>query len=183
MSVITTDTTPRFNLKNQLFSPVEGTLGVASIKSTLDKSQLYNALDGIASIPPTKGLNGRVSPLTKIKNYDDWPYKIVYANKGIKGATIMRHINTFYNGQRNIPINRRPNIIHVAGNFAIIRADLSEDEPTPEYFLSTEEPDLHAIVCALNGLQQRAMASTKILFLYGHLIENVISAGKNSSSS
>jgi len=40
--LVATDTTPRFNLNNEdgagkSFSPVDGTLGVASIKSTLDK--------------------------------------------------------------------------------------------------------------------------------------------------
>ena len=40
--IVTTDTAPRFNFHNRegvgkSFSPVEGTLGVASIKSNLDK--------------------------------------------------------------------------------------------------------------------------------------------------
>jgi Domain of unknown function (DUF6602) len=40
--IVTTDTAPQFNFRNQdsggkSFSPVEGTLGIASIKSNLDK--------------------------------------------------------------------------------------------------------------------------------------------------
>ena len=89
--IVTTDTAPRFDLHNpdgggKSFSPVEGTIGVASIKSTLDKQQLFDALSGIASIPPTKSLDGRVSPILKVSNYDDWPYKIIYASNGLKGA-------------------------------------------------------------------------------------------------
>ena len=54
--LVTTDTTPRFNFNNKdgqgnSFSPVEGTLAVASIKSTLNKNELENALTGIAGIP------------------------------------------------------------------------------------------------------------------------------------
>ncbi len=64
--IVTTDTAPRFDFYNRdgegkSFSPVEGTLGVASIKSTLDKQQLQDSLTGIASIPPTESLDKRVS--------------------------------------------------------------------------------------------------------------------------
>jgi len=53
--IITTDTAPRFDFHNRdgsgkSFSPVEGTLGVASIKSVLNKAELENALWGIASM-------------------------------------------------------------------------------------------------------------------------------------
>ena len=83
--LVTTDTTPRFNFHNKdghgkSFSPVEGTLGVASIKSMLNKNELEDALSGIAAIPPSASLEGRVSFALSIKNYDDWPYKIIYAS-------------------------------------------------------------------------------------------------------
>src|SRR5206468_12178476 len=46
--IVTTDTAPRFDFHNRAgggksFSPVEGTLGVASIKSRLDKAQSFDA--------------------------------------------------------------------------------------------------------------------------------------------
>ena len=86
--IITTDTAPRFDFHNKdgsgkSFSPIEGTLGVVSVKSTLNRNELFDALEGIASIPPTRSLEGRVDALVEIKNYDDWPLKIVYASSGI----------------------------------------------------------------------------------------------------
>jgi hypothetical protein len=86
--IVTTDTTPRFNFHNpdgqgKSFSPVEGTVAVASIKSTLNKNELEGALAGIARIPPTGPLAGRVTLGFAIRNYDDWPYKIIYASDGI----------------------------------------------------------------------------------------------------
>ena len=124
--IITTDTAPRFNFHKlneagKAFSPVEGTIGVASIKSSLDKNQLFDSLDVISSIPPMESLGKRISPLVKMKNYDDWPFKIIYASSGINGQTILSHIQDYYIKYPGIPLNRRPHIIHVAGQYVIVR--------------------------------------------------------------
>ena len=62
--IVSTDTTPRFRPtpgSAKSFSPIEGTIGIISIKSKLDKKELNDALDGIASIPPMSALKGRTS--------------------------------------------------------------------------------------------------------------------------
>jgi hypothetical protein len=125
--IITTDTAPGFNFTNKdgagkSFSPVEGTLGVVSIKSMLNKDELLVALEGIASIPPTRSLDSRVNPQLKCTNYEDWPVKIVYASKGLAPETLRAHFNEFYVAHSAIPLSRRPNIIHVAGSCAMFRA-------------------------------------------------------------
>lgn len=187
--IVTTDTAPRFNFRNQegggkSFSPVEGTLGVASIKTNLDKQQLFDALDGIASIPPCQDLKGRVSSAYKVTNYDDWPYKIVYATEGLKGTTILEHIKTYYITHPEIPLNRRPHQIHVAGKYVIFRITPAMEVgnisggpiETPEigtFKLMTLDPDLQAITWVLNDLQQKAVASNVILFNYGELINKI----------
>lgn len=190
--IVTTDTAPRFDFHNpdgggKSFSPVEGTIGVASIKSTLDKQQLFNALSGIASIPPTKSLDGRVSPIMKVSNYDDWPYKIIYASNGLTGPTIRQHVLDFYVEHSNIPISRRPHLIHVVGKYAILRivagmklrsvnSKPDEELETGDYILLTRDPDLQAMAWALYGLQENATASSHILFRYGDLINKVLEA-------
>jgi hypothetical protein len=187
--IITTDTTPRFDFHNQdgsgkSFSPVEGTLGVVSIKSTLNRNELFDALEGIASIPPMRPLRGRVQPLLQIKDYDDWPAKIVYASKGISPETLMAHIDEFYNSHPEIPINRRPNFIHVAGSCMIARAVLgmsfhakgsTTGDPLVlgKFYLMKTDPDLQAIVWTLNQLQKNASASTHILYSYDYLTNKV----------
>lgn len=187
--IVTTDTAPRYDFHNRdaggkSFSPVEGTLGVASIKSTLDKAQLHDALAGIASIPPTEPLANRVSFTLNIKNYDDWPYKVVYASNGLTADTILGHLNDFYTNNPEIPTCRRPNVIHVAGQYAIIKAESGMSthdratnqktamEPGTFHVFSTD-PDLQAICWVLNGLQERATASTHILFRYVDLIDRL----------
>lgn len=187
--IITTDTAPRFNFHNKdgsgkSFSPVEGTLGVVSVKSTLDKVELLDALGGISSIPATRSLAGRVNVLLNIKNYDDWPAKIVYASRGIAPTTLFQHLNDYYAANPEIPISRRPNFIHVAGSCLIIRAkegmsmrnrNSGADHPLApgSYHLITEESDLQAIIWTLDQLQVNASASAHILFSYDSLINKV----------
>lgn len=187
--IVTTDTAPRFNFHNEdgggkSFSPVEGTLGIASIKSTLDKKQLHDALDGIASIPRMQPLDDRVSFMINITDYDEWPYKIVYANNGIDGSTLLAHLEEFYLQNSHIPVTRQPNLIHVAGKYAIFRViegmtfkkvsgGPDERPQIGSFRLLTRDPDLQAIIWALNNLQQKAAASTEILFNYGSIINKI----------
>jgi hypothetical protein len=187
--LVTTDTTPQFNFHNKdghgkSFSPVEGTLAVASIKSTLNKNELEDALTGIASIPPTDAIEGRVSFGLSITNYDDWPYKIIYASDGIAPETLLGHLNNYYVSNPNIPIGRRPNVIHVSGKYVIFKAiagmsvwDVNKQENetleagTFRHF--TRDSDLQGILWVLDGLQQRATASTHILYFYGDIMNQV----------
>ncbi len=181
--IVTTDTALRFDFHNpdgggKAFSPVEGTLGVASIKSNLDKAQLYDALDGLASIPPTQSLIGRIPFTIKIKNYEDWPYKVIYATDGLTPETILSHLNAHFHENSHVPLSHRPHAIHVAGKYAIIRAIAGmtrsgEEVEIGTFLVITIDPDLQGIVFVLDGLQQNASASTHIMFEYRDLINRV----------
>lgn len=186
--IITTDTAPRFDFHNRdgsgkSFSPVEGTLGVISIKSVLNKAELEDALSGLASIPPTQSLDGRISFDVEIFDYDDWPYKIIFSSDGVEGNTLLSHLNSFYKEHSEIPICRRPHLIHVAGKYVIMRIvrgvairkasdEIVQSEPGI-YHLITRDLDLQGIVWVLNGLQLHATASTEILYSYPDLINKV----------
>lgn len=187
--IVSTDTSPRFNLHNsndygKSFCPVEGSLGVASIKSTLDKDQLFDALNGIASIPEMKSLERRVSFTIQIGNYENWPYKIIYASNGLAGETILEHLNKFYEENPEIPIYRRPDLIHVAGKYVIfktrkgmkLRNSITGEDKVIEvgkFHLTNTNPDLHAIIWALDELQKNAAASTEILYSYSWIINKI----------
>lgn len=192
--IVTTDTAPRFDFLNRdgggkSFSPVEGTLGVASIKSTLNKDELEDALLGIASIPPTRSLEGRLSFTTQIMDYDDWPYKVIYASDGVKGETLFNHIMNFYASHSEIPVTRRPNLIHVSGKYVIIRAvpglgivsysGETKKVEMGQFYLFEKNSDLQGIIWTLNSLQQNAQASTDIFFSYNELINKVNLVGVN----
>lgn len=188
--IVTTDTSPRFSFPNnsgKSFSPVEGCLGVVSVKSKLDKAQLYDALGGIASIPLTKPLDGRVSFEIEIKEYENWPSKIIYASDGLKAETILEHLNQYYVTNNHIPISRRPDVIHVIGKYAILKVNegmelkstnsdevrrVKHDE-AGTYILIKENSDLHAIIITLDDLQQNASSASNIHFSYSWIIKSI----------
>lgn len=188
--IITTDTAPRFDFHNKdgggkAFSPVEGTLGVVSVKSTLDKKELFDSLRGFASIPATRPLGKRVLPLAQIPAYDDWPLKIVYASDGIGWQTLVSHLSEFYEANPQVPINRRPHFIHVVGRYYVVRGapgllitsrQTGESRPIQpgEFVPFTDNPDLGGLAWVVNQLQQNATASAFIVFSYGELINKVV---------
>jgi hypothetical protein len=188
--IVTTNTVQRFNFHNKdgagkIFSNIEGTLGVVSVKTRLGKSSLYDGLQGIASIPNTKPLGNRVNPLLSIKNYDEWPLKVIYATEGIVCETLLSHVNEFYNNNPAIPLTRRPEFIHVSGKYLLVRTTETfrtvRNDKTGVvtnfsagiYHSIITDPDLQAILWVLHKLQEYAAASTHILFSYQNIIEKV----------
>lgn len=187
--IISTDTAPKYDFHNpegkgKSFGPVEGCLGVASLKSTLDKAQLIDSLEGIASIPATKSLEKRVNPMIKIPDYDDWPYKIIYASNGLTDATILGHINEFYDTNLQIPLNRRPDIIHVAGKYVIFRIKKgmsitntiqggTEEAEVGKFHAFITNPDLQAMMWTIDALQKKASASSHIIYNYSEMINKI----------
>jgi hypothetical protein len=187
--LITTDTTPRFNVSSRegrkSFAPVEGTLGVASIKSTLNKETLENALLEISRIPPTAPLGMRYPQNGPSIDYENWPFKIVYASNGIELSTLFQHLQTFYFANAYIPTSPRPDVIHVAGKYVIFKARAGDSlsrkgaESIPvaagQYVPLDTHPDVQAIARILQQLQLRATLSTHILFSYQSVVEGVLS--------
>ena len=188
--IVTNNTTPQFKLRNsnevgKSFSPVEGTLGVVSVKSRLDKERLFEALSGIASIPPTRRLDGRIPPNLKIKDYDDWPLRVIYASSGISGKKILEHVKEFFATNPHIPVNRQPHVIHVVGKFAVIRmlndmilesigGQESEKPEVDTYRLFEIDPDLHAILLVLRMLQNRSDCSKYIMYNYDFILNKTL---------
>lgn len=188
--IISTDTAPKYDFHNpggkgKSFGPVEGCLGVASIKSSLDKAQLFDSLEGIASIPATKSLEKRVNPMIKISDYDDWPYKIIYASDGLSDSAILSHINDFYTRNPQIPISRRPDIIHVAGKYVIFRiksgmsvtntiAGSVEEVKIGDFHSFITNSDLQAMIWTIDELQKKATASSHIIFKYSEMLNKII---------
>jgi hypothetical protein len=84
------------NSKN--IQTVEGCLVAISVKSTLDKTQLFDALQNISTIPkmPNEMLE-KVSPsLTSREHYLTFPLKIVFAFSGTSPETTLTHVNDYY---------------------------------------------------------------------------------------
>jgi hypothetical protein len=161
------------------FACVEGTVAVASLKSNLTAENLRDAIQNIASIPPTQSVEGRHNLLTRIKNYENFPFKIVYAPKGATGETVKKVVNE---ALKSIPINRFPDIIHVAGQYAFIKCpeNLRTDDgtvmPANVPCFVTGRADLQAMVFATTEIQSYAVATQRINFNYSDLIWGLVHA-------
>jgi hypothetical protein len=187
--IVTFDIAPQFNFDNpdgtgKSFWPVEGTIAVASLKSSLNKKEIYDALENIASIPPVKPFEGRLifGVTSKPGTHEDWPLKIVYAPNGCSVKTARQHVDEFYQANPAIPFGCRPNVIHVAGQYYLSRITEGitlHPGPTPavgSFHALTSVPDLQALLYVIDELQSRASNAHRILYNYGDLWRNVTNA-------
>lgn len=187
--IVTFDIVPQFNFENpdgtgKSFWPIEGTLAVASLKSNLDKKEIYDALENIASIPPVKPLEGRLifGVVANPVMHEEWPLKIVYAPNGCSVETAKHHVEEFYQGNPGIPLGRRPNVIHVAGQYYLSRITdriTLHPGPTPSvgsFHGLTSLPDFQALLYVVDELQSMASNAHRILYDYRDLWRNVTDA-------
>lgn len=182
--LVVSDVSPRYNVFAKTFAPVEGTLCVASVKSTLTAAELEDALDGFASIPRTEPLGQRGNPLLPILDYEDWPLKVLFAfEAGIKPETLHSRIDLFYKNHPNIPITRRPHIIHVLGSCLIARTTseihaqghAGDWMPKGEYFrVEGERMDAGALIWIVHELQRRAAEAAQIHMRFDGLLDRVM---------
>jgi hypothetical protein len=168
--IVTADVCPQFNFANRdgrgkTFSCVDGTLAVASLKSNLDSTQLYDALDNLASIPPKTPLDGRMLPSLNLPDYPIWPFKIIYAPRGISLETIAKSLLVYYLERRDIPQTHRPNLIHVAGQGCIIRQGA--------YRVLRDNTDVVGLLYAITNIQSTVVAARHILFNYHDLFHKI----------
>jgi len=182
--IVLNDASPQFNFHNpdgqgKSFACIDGCVAVASIKSTLDSGQLIDALDNIASLPDKIPMEGRHNPLIKIKNYEDWPYKIIYASDGVSIETALKTINSFYESNKDIPHYKRPNIIHVCGKYNIVR--VGKDATTRDgtrieenSFWGVPDPsDSYALLSTILEIQLRVQSSKQFLYNYMELVNKL----------
>lgn len=188
--IVSNDKSIQFNFHNQdgsgkSFACIDGCIAVASIKSTLDSAQIRDSLDNLASLPDKSPLDGRQNPLIRINNYEDWPYKIVYASDGVSAQTASSTIDQFYLDNPSIPIHKRPNLIHVAGKYLFIRVnegattrDGTQLKPN-SFHCQTGHVDEYGIPYAVTSIQEISTASNQVVFKYGEII-NKIPMGSNA---
>jgi len=183
--IILNDVSPQFNFHNpdgqgKSFACIDGCVAVASIKSTLDSTKLVEALDNIASLPNKVILKeGNYNMLVKIKGYEDWPYKVVYASDGIALNTALDTINRYYEKNSTIPNNKRPNIIHVCGKYNILR--VGKNAKTRAGAIIEENTfwghpggsDAYALLTTILNIQEILSASKEVFNRYGELIDKL----------
>lgn len=182
--IITNNTCLRYRLPVEdsikEFACTEGSLGVVSIKSDLDARNLIDCLKNLASIPPMQSLEGRINPVYTISNYEDWPYKIVYAHKGNSIEGLCNSLNEYYINYPDIPITRRPNLIHVNGQGYILRISAGGNKTRNgkilvehTFYPMNDTTNVYALMDAINKIQTRCVASSDIITTYSSMIDNI----------
>jgi hypothetical protein len=167
------------------FACIDGCLGIVSVKSTLDRTQLDNALGNIATIPDRQTLaESRRPPFFALteSDYRDWPYKIVYASDGwVRSSTLLRNVNRFYDIHPDIPFHKRPNLIHIAGKCAAYRTGEtgpmtpSGEQLQPHTFYPIPQfSDVTALMFATVHIQDLLETSSLLGVAYADLVNNMI---------
>ena len=180
--VVTNGNTPRFQMAagSSFIAPLEGTIAVAEVKSSLDKDGLEDALTKCASIPAMPNSQGILAPILRLDEaiWQDMPFKVVFAYGGLEADTLLNHVNAFYENHPEIPVARRPNVIHVLGKYALIKLDstmtildeqgneVSFEPNTGAYRVESVAPDVSAMLWVLNYLQEKSVLYNNVLFKY-----------------
>ena len=109
------------NSKN--IQTVEGCLAAISVKSTLSKDTLYEALNNLASIPsmPTDIVEN-INPLLgdSRSHYLNLPIKIVFAFSGQSVEKTIEHVNNFYN-ENKLNDQQKASLIIINNSFCLQR--------------------------------------------------------------
>ena len=192
--IVTAGGTPRFEMGggHQAISPLEGTVAVAEIKSTLDKKKLDEALDNFASLPITPDLEKALSPAIKRKNPNwtrDWPYKIVFAfDAKITKDTLVSHVEDYYQNNK-VRDECKPNIIHVLEKYAVVRmlpgftvhepdGSVAKNQPQEgDYHPFDRESDALMMPFVLESIRQNAFLASQMnwpYYKYGNRIATEI---------
>ena len=188
--IVTSGHTPRFKMSrgNKYIAPLEGTIAVAEVKSQLTKEKLHAALAGCSSIPAMPNQAGIVATYLKIPElrWQDTPYKIVFAYDGLEARTVCEHLDEYYRLNSEIPLSRRPNILHVLNKYMIVRfapdmsvrnLDGSEDANQPavgEYKLFELAPDVSSALWTLQELHHLAFMSSHLMYKFDGWHTNIM---------
>lgn len=190
--VITANTCPQYILPSgagssvpKRFACIEGTIAVASVKSTLTSTELVNSLDNLASIPFQLPLGDRHTPMVTIPNYDGWPYKIIYANNGASLVTLLKTIGEYYEEHPEIPLTRQPDIIHVAGKYNVLKigpeggSTRNGTQLDPgAYYGQPDENDIFALQHVIQEIQQKALSAQHLIISYWEMMNHLPIATK-----
>jgi hypothetical protein len=178
--IVTNDICPQFNFHNpdgggKTFACVDGTLAVVSVKSNLSSSELIDSLDNILSIPAKQPLGRRAHPDLEVLGYDDWPFKVIFATKGASASTLLDTLNTYVT-EKQVPVSKRPNLIHVSGGCCIVRVGPHGGQwggkpLPPNSYNAIDISDSYGLQYAVSNIQQIADSSRHVIFDYGELLQ------------
>ncbi len=118
--IINHDMSPAFKENSLVRCPIESVVAAISVKSMLDKTQLFDALKNLATIPQLDPQVLTTGALTKpFEEYaKSWPSLFVFAFSSISGEKCMEHMVSFYK-DNPVPFNRIPRAVIINNQYVI----------------------------------------------------------------
>ena len=189
--IVTAGATPRFLIADEArhIAPLEGTIATVESKSNLNGDELRDSLEKCASIPSMPNKDGIVFPILRVPEAEwvDIPFKIIVAYDGNSKENILHNINEYYRENDDIPLFRRPNLIHVIGKYFIIRmtdtlqvvnseGNTHPNQPdTGLYCWFDRNPDAMAIAHTLSSIQLNAFLTNFLKYNFHNWLNQISS--------
>ena len=189
--IVTAGMAPRLesHSRDVVVAPLEDTIGVAEVKSNLDKARLYEALDNIAALPKLEDPQSSLPPFLTEQSphfWWNWPLKVIFGFDAVSKETLYSHLKAYYQERPDIPPENRPSLIYVIGQYTIHRitpgaqvlnADGSkaENQPAPgEYRWFDNMANVNAMAGLVTDLQERAFVARFMIWPYRQWATNVV---------
>ncbi|MBE9004435.1 hypothetical protein IQ259_05165 [Fortiea sp. LEGE XX443] len=160
------------------FACIDGTVGIVSVKSSLNKKDMFDALDNIASIPRGTSLNpNNADPSIDMEGMSDGLLKVIFALDGASSDTTSEYIEEFYTQYPEIPLDRRPDYIHILGKYSWVRLirPLNTDDgilmPKGTFYLREYDADLFFISSLIISIEQIGRLHRHIFYDYTKIFE------------
>lgn len=91
----------------------------------------------------------------------------------------MATLTKFYEGKDQIPLNKRPDLIHVAGKYLLIKireGAITRDGTELEagtYHCQPQKADEYGVLHAITNIQEIATASNQVIYKYGEILNKL----------
>lgn len=180
--IVTNDLTLQFKHHNKSFNCIEGCNAVISVKSNLDKQQLFEALNNIASVPimPDDAVNSITHTIENREEILNHPIKIIFAYEGNQLETTMSNIREYYDNN-DISQRQRPHMIIVNNKYFIVRIEGQGGvnragqriPPNTFYPMNPLNVGAFALLSMIGKIQTAANVNSHMLFSFNKYIDKV----------
>ena len=184
--IITNGVSPRFDLITESgveksFACIDGCIGVVSLKSVLTGGELQDCLNNLASLPDKMPLTPeRQAAGVRINNYQEWPFKVIHARDGVDYGAALATLEAYYKHHPDILLHKRPNVIHVAGKYVILRlgpeGGQTRDGTKLEansYYPMRDSTDVYGLMFVIQELQSISHASYFVFYDYSNIMNRL----------
>ena len=160
-----------FNQSNKSFSCVEGCYAAISVKSSLDKKNLDDALSNLASVPPMPPM--QLNPLIgRQDRFQELPCKVIFAFDALEASTLTQHLREYLAANPQFSQERRADLIIVNGQYVIAKAGpdggrTRDGQPLPPYAyypMKFDSVGSFGLVLLLTKIQNAANFGSQVLF-------------------